>query len=70
MMPPTCGRTVHREYGVTWPTGVRIVIFGTGTLFHACATSTAAWPARAFFLRRPEQPLFIHSRFGRHIHLR
>src|SRR5450756_536289 len=55
-MPPTCGRIVTVEYGITWPTGGGSI--STGTLVStACATSTGAPAPPAPFFASPEQPL-------------
>src|ERR1017187_7491713 len=56
MTPPTCGRIVTVEYGITWPTGGGLI--STGTLVStACATSTGAPAPPAPFFAPPEQPL-------------
>src|SRR5208283_3710000 len=56
MTPPTCGRIVTVEYGITWPTGGGLI--STGTLvMTAGGTSTGAPVPPAPFFAPPEQPL-------------
>src|ERR1039458_5702606 len=56
MTPPTCGRIVTVEYGITWPTGGGLT--STGTLVStAGATNTGAPAPSAPFFTPPEQPL-------------